>query len=230
MRNDPYTRADWKSSPIVLVLAVLLMIVGLVLMAHGSAQGSTPVPPTACRHHHHRCAFQCPPANAQPGQIYSCPNKPDRAQTAAIDIPDFTCPTGSVCTFTETGLNGTGLNIPDAAIPSGTVFNLLDFNANHAQSVRNRGGNQLWVADYQNGNYLCIPNTDWANTNGSYGHAERSGAYTCSGGVPPPNLFANTMKEKNEKGYPLTRDSTLESRIAQELKVAQWLLGWQLDI
>jgi hypothetical protein len=36
---------------------------------------------------------------------------------------------------------------------------------------------------------------------------------------------AETLKEKNEKGYPLTRDTTLEARISQELKVANWLMG-----
>jgi hypothetical protein len=173
---------DWKTN-LIGILSLLLLVTGLVLLAH-AAEASSPVPPTACQHHHHRCLAPCPPANAQPGQVYSCPNKPDRA------IPAFTCPTGSVCPFTETNLDGTGLNLPDSTIPSGDVWNFLDYYANHPQSVRNRGGNALWVADYETGDYLCIPNTDWANTNGTYGHAERSGAYTCSGGVPPPNLFS----------------------------------------
>jgi Peptidase inhibitor family I36 len=102
--------------------------------------------------------------------------------------PDFTCPTGSVCTFTQVNLSGTGLNLPDSAIPSGTVFHLYGYNDPAlAQSVRNRGGNYLWVVDREAGAYDCIPDGSWTNTFGEYGYGERTGAYPCSGG-PPPGL------------------------------------------
>jgi hypothetical protein len=108
----------------------------------------------------------------------------------------FTCPTGGICTFDNENLTGTTDTIPNSVIPVGTVFNFLDAGQDdypdHADSVRNKSGRDLWLKNRSTGVAICILPGNWLDSHDYYGYAERSSGTACT--EPEPGNLAPVLR------------------------------------